>query len=68
MLDAIGCPVSREIPEQAFGATLLIDAILGTGVRGAASGRALEFIQLINRRFPHAVKVAVDFPSGFPYR
>ena len=66
MLDAIGCPVSREIPERAFGATLLIDAILGTGVRGAASGRALEFIQLINRRFPHAVKVAVDFPSGFP--
>jgi NAD(P)H-hydrate epimerase len=66
MLDAIGCPVQREIPERAFGATLVIDAILGTGVRGAATGRALEFIQLVNRRFPHAVKVAVDFPSGFP--
>jgi hydroxyethylthiazole kinase-like uncharacterized protein yjeF len=66
MLDAIACPVRREIPEQAFDATLIVDAILGTGVRGAASGRALEFIQFVNRRFPHAVKVAVDFPSGFP--
>lgn len=66
MLDAIGCTVQREIPEQAFGATLVIDAILGTGVRGAASGRALEFIRLVNRRFSHALKVAVDFPSGFP--
>ena len=66
MLDAIACPVFQEVPEQAFGATLVIDAILGTGVRGAATGRALEFIQLINKRFSHAVKVAVDFPSGFP--
>jgi NAD(P)H-hydrate epimerase len=65
-LDGIGAPVYGEIPEQAFGATLVIDAILGTGVRGAASGRALEFIQLVNRRFPHALKIAVDFPSGFP--
>jgi hydroxyethylthiazole kinase-like uncharacterized protein yjeF len=66
MVDAIGCPVFPQIPEQAFDATLVIDAILGTGVRGAASGRALEFIQLINKRFAHAIKVAVDFPSGFP--
>ena len=66
MLAAIGCPVTRDIPEHAFEATLVIDAILGTGVRGAASGRALEIIQVINSRFSHAVKVAVDFPSGFP--
>jgi NAD(P)H-hydrate epimerase len=66
MLSACGCPVLSEIPEPAFQATLVIDALLGTGMRGAASGRVLEFIQAINNRFPHAAKVAVDLPSGFP--
>ena len=66
MLSACGCAVLSEIPERALQATVVIDALLGTGVRGAASGRALEFIQAVNNRFPHAVKVAVDLPSGFP--
>ncbi|MGA8599217.1 MAG: NAD(P)H-hydrate dehydratase [Bryobacteraceae bacterium] len=66
MLSACGCAVLSEISERALQATLVIDAVLGTGVRGAASGRALEFIQAINSRFPNAVKVAVDMPSGFP--
>jgi ADP-dependent NAD(P)H-hydrate dehydratase / NAD(P)H-hydrate epimerase len=66
MLSACGCGVLSEIPERALQATLVIDALLGTGMRGAASGRGLELIQAANNRFPHAVKVAVDLPSGFP--
>ncbi len=66
MLSASGCPTQSEFPDQAFEPTLIIDAILGTGVQGAASGRALEFINALNNNYPHAIKVAVDFPSGFP--
>lgn len=65
MLSACGCTVLSEIPERALQATVVIDSVLGTGVRGAAAGRALEFIQAINGRFPHAAKIAVDLPSGF---
>jgi ADP-dependent NAD(P)H-hydrate dehydratase / NAD(P)H-hydrate epimerase len=66
MLAAAGCAVLRDISDQALQATIVVDALLGTGVSGAASGPALAFIQAINRRFPHAEKVAVDLPSGFP--
>jgi NAD(P)H-hydrate epimerase len=66
MLEVSGCPVLSEIPDEALQATVVVDAVLGTGVRGAATGRALEFIKAINERFPYAAKVAVDIPSGFP--
>lgn len=66
MLLASGCAVSREIPDRALHATVVIDALLGTGISGAASGPPLDFIRAINERFPHAEKVAVDIPSGFP--
>jgi NAD(P)H-hydrate epimerase len=66
MIEVSGCPVLSEIPEEAHQATVIVDAVLGTGVRGAATGRALEFIKAINDRFPNAAKVAVDIPSGFP--
>jgi ADP-dependent NAD(P)H-hydrate dehydratase / NAD(P)H-hydrate epimerase len=66
MLAASGCTVLRDISGEALQATLVIDALLGTGVRGAASGPALTFIRAINQRFPYAEKVAVDIPSGFP--
>jgi len=65
-LAASGCPVVTTLPEAALNATIIIDAILGTGVNGPVTGRALELIQTINTRFPHASKVAVDIPSGFP--
>ncbi len=44
------------------GATLVIDAVLGVGLRGAARGEALEAIRRINGS--GAIVVAVDVPSG----
>jgi ADP-dependent NAD(P)H-hydrate dehydratase / NAD(P)H-hydrate epimerase len=66
MLEACGCPVSSQIPEGARHATLVIDALLGTGVSGAATGRMLEGIREINSGFPLAKVAAVDIPSGMP--
>lgn len=61
MLYAAGMKEQREMPSDA---TLVIDAILGTGLNGPAKGPALEAIRAINTRFPHAKVVAVDIPSG----
>jgi NAD(P)H-hydrate epimerase len=66
MLETCGCPVLRAIPPEARNATLVIDALLGTGVSGAASGVMLEGIREINSGFPLAKVVAVDLPSGMP--
>jgi ADP-dependent NAD(P)H-hydrate dehydratase / NAD(P)H-hydrate epimerase len=64
MLDACGCPVVRELPFEANFATIVVDAILGTGFKGEPHGRALDGIRMIGERFPLAKKVAVDVPSG----
>jgi NAD(P)H-hydrate epimerase len=66
MLLACGVPVYPEIPAEARNATLVIDALLGTGVTGPASGRMLDGIREINGGFPLAKVVAVDIPSGMP--
>jgi ADP-dependent NAD(P)H-hydrate dehydratase / NAD(P)H-hydrate epimerase len=66
MLTACGCRVHREIPAEARSASLVIDALLGTGVNGPASGLMLEGIRAINHEFPLAQVVAVDIPSGMP--
>lgn len=66
MLRASGGTVELEIPPQARAASLVVDALLGTGVSGPATGRALEGIREINRGFPLASVVAVDLPSGMP--
>jgi len=66
MLRACGCPILGEIPPEARRATLLIDALLGTGIAGPAKGPMLEAIREINRGFPQARVVAVDLPSGMP--
>jgi hydroxyethylthiazole kinase-like uncharacterized protein yjeF len=66
MLAAAGCPVSRDLPNEANFATLVIDAILGTGLTGPAKGPSLDAIRLINERFPLAKRIAVDIPSGLP--
>ncbi len=66
MLIASGCPVQLGFPARAFTATLVIDAVLGTGLKGPASGPALDAIRAINTSFPFAGKVAVDIPSGLP--
>jgi ADP-dependent NAD(P)H-hydrate dehydratase / NAD(P)H-hydrate epimerase len=66
MLQACGCPVAHEIPAEARNASLVVDALLGTGAAGAARGRMLEAIREINSGFPLARVVAVDIPSGMP--
>jgi ADP-dependent NAD(P)H-hydrate dehydratase / NAD(P)H-hydrate epimerase len=66
MLQACGCLVEHQITAQARDATLVVDALLGTGVSGPAAGRALEGIREINDGFPRATVVAVDIPSGMP--
>jgi ADP-dependent NAD(P)H-hydrate dehydratase / NAD(P)H-hydrate epimerase len=65
-LVACGCPLHSAIPNEANFATILIDAVLGTGLSGPAQGPALAAIQAINERFPLAQKIAVDIPSGLP--
>jgi NAD(P)H-hydrate epimerase len=64
MLAVCGCPVVLEIPAEARYATVVVDALLGTGVTGAAGGRILEAIREINGGFPLAKTMAVDIPSG----
>ncbi|MBL8178843.1 MAG: NAD(P)H-hydrate dehydratase [Bryobacterales bacterium] len=64
MLIACGVEPQREITAAMQRATLVVDAILGTGVRGPAEGRAAQWIAAINAGFPDARVVAVDLPSG----
>jgi ADP-dependent NAD(P)H-hydrate dehydratase / NAD(P)H-hydrate epimerase len=66
MLQVCGCPVLSAIPAEARLATLVIDALLGTGITGPAAGVMLDAIREINQGFPLAKVVAVDIPSGMP--
>jgi NAD(P)H-hydrate epimerase len=66
MLECCGCPIHREIPADARHASLVLDALLGTGISGPATGRMLDAIREINTGFPLAQVVAVDIPSGLP--
>jgi len=43
---------------------IIVDALLGTGVRGPVEGLMREAIDDINRRRPECAVVAVDIPSG----
>lgn len=63
-LEASGCPVLRETPAEIAGVTIVVDALLGTGLNGPAAGETLEAIRRINSGFPDAEIVAVDIPSG----
>ncbi len=59
-----GCPVFSELPSDVTGVTVVIDALLGTGLSGPAKGPMLDAIRRINTGFPRAKVVAVDIPSG----
>lgn len=53
--------------DSALQPTLVLDAVLGTGITGAAKGRALEGIRRVNALGDQgATVVAVDIPSGLP--
>ena len=64
MLKAAGCPIATGIRPEMHAATLIVDALLGTGLKGPARGRSLELIREINHGFPHAEVLSVDVPSG----
>jgi len=64
MAQALGVPVSESIDAEMRAATLIVDALLGTGLKGPARGRALGLIREMNGGFPHGTIVSVDVPSG----
>ncbi len=66
MWRACGGEVTHEWTPELAGATLVVDALLGTGLAGPAGGAALDWIRRMNSGFPHARVVAVDIPSGLP--
>jgi hydroxyethylthiazole kinase-like uncharacterized protein yjeF len=49
-------------------ATIVIDALLGTGFKGEVQGRYAELIRSMNEDFPNARIVAVDIPSALKVR
>jgi ADP-dependent NAD(P)H-hydrate dehydratase / NAD(P)H-hydrate epimerase len=64
MLRAAGVQEYRDFGPEMRATTLVVDAVLGTGLKGTASGEALDAIREINQGFPFAKVVAVDIPSG----
>ena len=56
---------SRAVP-RIRQAEIIVDALLGTGLKGAATGLMAEAIAAINARPPSARVIAVDTPSGLP--
>ena len=63
MLQACGCPFLREFPSEA---TIVIDAILGSGLNGNAEGPALAGLRHINNSYSTAKVLSIDLPSGLP--
>jgi NAD(P)H-hydrate epimerase len=64
MLRAAGLQEYHDFGPEMRTATLVIDAVLGTGLEGPAKGAALNAIREINDSFPLAKVFAVDLPSG----
>ena len=58
--------ISVDAPEAARidSPTLVVDALLGTGLKGPVKGPALDLIREINALRPGVKVVAVDVPSG----
>ena len=56
----------RAIKPEIEGSTLLIDAILGTGLNTALEGFFLEIVSDLNTSLPGVPVVSVDMPSGLP--
>lgn len=64
MLKVTGVPLSTQLPLEALRSTIVVDAVLGTGITGPPHGPALEAIRAINTQFPLSKVVSVDVPSG----
>jgi NAD(P)H-hydrate epimerase len=54
----------REIKPRLAGTTLVVDALLGTGLSKPLGGLLLEVVRDVNRELAAARVVAVDLPSG----
>lgn len=64
MFEAHGGRVETGTSPDMQAATLLVDAMLGTGLEGPAREPVLSFIREWNDGFPLARRIAVDVPSG----
>jgi NAD(P)H-hydrate epimerase len=64
MLLGAGLSTVPEITPEMREATIVVDALLGTGFRVPARGRYAELIHEVNTGFARATIVAVDIPSG----
>jgi ADP-dependent NAD(P)H-hydrate dehydratase / NAD(P)H-hydrate epimerase len=56
--------LDREFFAKLPPGSIIVDALLGTGVRGAVEGRLRDVINQVNEREPGRYVVAVDIPSG----
>ena len=54
--------ITPEMQAEVRRATVVVDALLGTGLRGEVTGLFAESVELINQS--NAVVVSVDIPSG----
>jgi NAD(P)H-hydrate epimerase len=61
-LESGGIVLNAEIKNMIANAEVVIDALLGTGVKGAPRGSAALLIEAANAS--HAKKFAIDVPSG----
>ena len=65
-LQEAGVVPVRDVPEklrERREVNIVVDALLGTGLKGPPAGRVAELIRA-TRDFPQAKLVAVDVPSG----
>jgi ADP-dependent NAD(P)H-hydrate dehydratase / NAD(P)H-hydrate epimerase len=56
----------KAVRASVASADILVDALLGTGVRGDVKGLLREVIEDVNRHAAGKAVVAVDIPSGLP--
>lgn len=61
---AAGGTFAMALETRMGAATVVVDALLGTGLRPPVTGRYLDWIRHMNTAFPRADIVAVDIPSG----
>ncbi|MCB9833683.1 MAG: NAD(P)H-hydrate epimerase [Planctomycetes bacterium] len=62
LIDGRGLPPGKLLDEVGLENTLVVDALLGTGLRGPARPPSDRWIEEINRRAPTIL--ALDLPSG----
>ncbi len=66
MLAACGCAFRRRLPPEMRLATVVVDALLGTGVTAGATGACSTRSTRSTTSFALAKIVSIDLPSGMP--